>query len=356
MINHFNHPKQCSTPKQPACVDALKSAFAVGLLAIFSLVNVGCSKPKNSASPSDQSVVTADAKLRKVKLLLNWFPEAEHGGYYAAKELGYFAQEGLDVTIVPGGKTTVVAQELTLGRVEFGLGNADDVLVAVQQDAPLLAVMTPMQETPRCILLQEQLGIESFDQIRDVTLLLDSARAFVPYLKHRGYLNDKVTIAPYFGSIAPLATDQRYGCQGYTFSEPFLAAQQGIKITTLNVSDIGYSPYCTLLITNSQLAKREPALVSKAVRASVRGWQSYLEDPDEINRVILAQNSEGMTFDALQYGAKAIVSLSQPPAGQAFGSMTNERWSTLIEQMEQVKFLDSGKIKAESVFSNEFLK
>ena len=41
--------------------------------------------------------------LRKISLQLNWFPEAEHGGYYAARLNGYYAEEGLDVELLPGG-------------------------------------------------------------------------------------------------------------------------------------------------------------------------------------------------------------------------------------------------------------
>ncbi|MEO8377770.1 MAG: ABC transporter substrate-binding protein, partial [Candidatus Sumerlaeota bacterium] len=39
----------------------------------------------------------------KVSLVLNWFPEMEHGGFYAAQVEGYYAEEGLDVTIISGG-------------------------------------------------------------------------------------------------------------------------------------------------------------------------------------------------------------------------------------------------------------
>ncbi len=46
--------------------------------------------------------------LTKIKLLLNWYPEAEHGGFYAAKADGIYEKYGLDVEIVPGGKSTVV--------------------------------------------------------------------------------------------------------------------------------------------------------------------------------------------------------------------------------------------------------
>ncbi|MEZ6081443.1 MAG: hypothetical protein R3C56_38970 [Pirellulaceae bacterium] len=40
-------------------------------------------------------------------LMLNWYPEAEHGGFYAAKVLKVFERYGLDVTIHAGGPNAV---------------------------------------------------------------------------------------------------------------------------------------------------------------------------------------------------------------------------------------------------------
>ncbi len=331
-------------------IDLLKSLC----ICVFLVLLVGCNASQDTSKQSKQPDAEVTSKLRPVRLLLNWYPEAEHGGFYAAKELGLFEAEGLDVTIVPGGKTTVIAQELTLGRVEFGVANADDVLVAAQQDAPIVAVMTPMQHTPRCIMVREETGIKTFEDLKDVTLLLDSSRAFVPYLKSLGYLQD-VTIAPYFGSIAPLVANERFGCQGYSFSEPFLAQQEGMKVKSLMVSEIGYDPYCSLLVTSSKVIDQQPEVVRKVVQASAKGWQAYLESPDKTNEVILKANTQGMTMEALQFGAVAIKPLSQPEDEQQFGSMSSSRWSTLIEQLEKVDFIDKGKLKAESVFTNNFI-
>ena len=325
----------------------------LSLLLVALLAAGGCSRDERTPRTGD-----ADApapQLRPVRLLLNWFPEAEHGGFYAAKELGYYRDAGLDVDIVPGGRTAVVAQELTLGRAEFGVANADDVLTAAQQEAPLVAVMTPMQHTPRCILVRADSGIEGFDELRGMTLLLDSSRAFVPFLQSLGYLKDDVTITPYFGSVAPLAAGKGYGCQGYTFSEPFLAEQQGIDVNVLRVSELGYDPYCSLLVTTRGLIDKEPELVAAMTRASARGWESYLQDPAPANAAILKVNDQQMTAEALEFGAAAIRELATVPEGMAFGEMEQGRWQTLIGQLEKVGFIDRGAIAADEVYTNRFL-
>ena len=83
----------------------MKSMNRILLVACLSVLGIytGCSRP---ASSSPQPA--GDDKER-VSLMLNWYPEAEHGGFYAAKVHGIFDQFGLDVEIRPGGPAAPVA-------------------------------------------------------------------------------------------------------------------------------------------------------------------------------------------------------------------------------------------------------
>ena len=69
----------------------------------------------------------------RVRLALNWFPEAEHGGFYAALVHGYYQKQGLQVEILGGGPDAPVIQRVATGAVEFGVTNADDVLAHIAE-------------------------------------------------------------------------------------------------------------------------------------------------------------------------------------------------------------------------------
>jgi NitT/TauT family transport system substrate-binding protein len=56
----------------------------------------------------------ADAQ-EKVSVRLKWLHQAQFAGYYVAKEKGFYKEEGLDVTINPGGPQ-LVAENLVRGR------------------------------------------------------------------------------------------------------------------------------------------------------------------------------------------------------------------------------------------------
>ncbi len=95
---------------------------------------------------------------------------------------------------------------------------------------------------------------------------------------------------PYFGTVAQLVADVKVAQQAYSFSEPLLAEQQGVKVRNLMMSDIGYNPYASVLMTTEDYANKPRMSLSEWFLASVEGWKKYLADPKETNEYILKQN------------------------------------------------------------------
>lgn len=310
---------------------------------------VGCGGPASQPpTPAEKSAAARD----KVKLLLNWYPEAEHGGFYAALVHGIYDKYGLDVEILPGGRTSAVPPEMVLGRVQFGVENADDVLLARSEESKLVAVCAPLQIGPRCIMVREDSGITSFEQLKNIKLEADTGRPFVPFLKSKNLLDASVQIVPYFGSIAQLVAGPGTAQQAYSFSEPFLAEQQGVKVRNLMLADVGWNPYaCCLLVTEDYL-EQQPDIVRRMVSASIEGWQLYLRDPVKTNEYILSQNQQGMTKEALDYGVRALRGLCLPQGmdESQLGSMTAERWNSLYQQMLDLKLIDPAKVQPDQAW------
>lgn len=314
--------------------------------------------PEQAQAAKELSGQGGTAPLTKVSLLLNWYPEAEHGGFYAAQVHGIFQKHGLDVEIKPGGKTTVVREELLLGRVAFGVANADDVLIARNADIPLVALMAPIQDGPRCILTRQDSGIDSFDKLKGIKLQIDSTRPYVPFLKSKGFLQDNVEVVPYFGSVAQLVAEKNVACQGYNFSEPFMARQQGVEVNELMLSTIGYNPYASLLVTTESYLRKNKELCQKMTQACIEGWQKYLESPEESNAIILKNNKQGLEKAALDYGVIALKKLCYPEGEPAvsMGTMTADRWKELGQTLQDLKIIDASVAKPDAAYTTEFLK
>ena len=317
----------------------MRSLFWFVVVAVIPLC--GCDRQTTPANPAQRAAAGGDQEtLEPVSLMLNWYPEAEHGGYYAALVHGYFEDAGLDVTIIPGGPNAPVIQQTARGAVDFGVTNADRIVLARAEGARLTALLAPLTNSPRCLLVHADSGIEHFEQLQDVTMMLSREHAWARFLIKKLPL-DGVKIVPNSASLAPFLEDSRAAKQGYIISEPFVAKQKGARVRSLLVADFGFNPYTSVLMTRGETIEQRLELVRKMQAACRRGWQKYLADPAETNQRIHELNPE-MSVEILAFGVQALKEHCIDPAPHAedFGRMTSERWHTLVSQLEELEMLD----------------
>ncbi len=337
----------------------MRSLFLLcGFLLSGVVVVSGCTSepPVVPNSPSANSV-NPDAPAKKsdeVELALNWLPEAEHGGFYAADVHGLFAERQLQVKIIPGGPGVPVIQNVASGKMTFGVTNADQVLLQRAQEADVVVVFAPIQQSPRCIMVHKKSGIAKFDDLKDMTLAINANQTFLGYLKKKLPLTD-VRIVPYSGSVGPFLQDERLGQQAYVFSEPFVAEQQGGDPLNLMISDIGFNPYTSVLITRAEVIEKQPELVRRMVEACRLGWRKYLDEPEKTNEHIHSLNKE-MSLEILDFGTRTLKPLCETglSAPDKLGEMTAERWTTLTEQLVEAEALKPGAVDPTKAFDASF--
>jgi NitT/TauT family transport system substrate-binding protein len=318
-------------------------------------LGLGCTpSATDGAARSGSDPAAADAPVR-VSLQLNWFPEAEHGGFFAALVHGYYREAGLDVMILPGGPDTPVLQQVGRRAATFGVVNADNILFGRAQQVPAVALMAPLQISPRCLIVHERSGITGFDQLKNMTIAMSNSNAFSQFLRRKLPLSG-VTVVPYSGSVTPFLLNQDYAQQGYVFSEPFIARKQGGDPRVLMLADLGFNPYTSLLFTHDDQVRDHGDLVERMVAASVRGWARYIEAPEETNAYIHKVNPQ-MDLDILAFGAEQIrpLVLDATAERQGIGTMSRERWQTLADQLVETGQLKPGEVHVDQAFTTRFL-
>lgn len=326
--------------------------FAFTCLALVGLTVVGCG--------GTGATEKTETGLTKVRLQLNWVPEAEHGGFYAAQVHGYYQQAGLEVEIIPGGVSAPVLQQVVMERAEFGVSNADWIVLGRADGAKVKALMAPIQDSPRCILVRPEVGAKSFDDLKDLTLAASPNNPFLAVMQKQLPMTD-VQQVPY-QSLQAFLANERYAQQGYSFSEPFLAKQQGVDPTVLMVSDLGFNPYTSCLVASEGLIASDPDTVRRFVEASIKGWEKYLADPADTNSKIATLNPE-QNQESLSFALENIRELSgwDTNAGTTIppmGTMQAERFEALGKILLEVDFLKSDVDPAvyQEAFTTEFME
>ncbi len=273
----------------------------------------------------------------KVKIQLNWLPEPEFGGIYAARESGEFAKNNLDVEIMPGGPNVPVWPQVDRGRVEFGVVGADEVLIANSKGADLVAIFTIYQTYPQGIMVHASRGINSLAEVfKSGTLAIEPGLPYTNFLKKK-YGFDGVKIVPYAGGITQFLADKDFAQQCFVFSEPVAAKHKGADPKTFLIADSGYNPYTGVVITTHKYLDAHREVCAAMAKALQAGWRSYQDDPKAANNVMagINKNMDLQTFADAAEAQKSLVENKD----QQLGAMTHERWAELAKQMVELNVL-----------------
>lgn len=314
---------------------------SVALLAIVSgaLLLTSCNDANTTkAPPPDPAAAT------RVRLTLDWKPEPEFGGFYAAKLIGAFDERKLDVEITSAGPGAPTWQLVATGKTDFATTAADQVLIARAQGADVVAVFAVYQTSPQGIMVHRARG---FTKLEDVFthpgVLAAEDNAWLRFCRAK-FDPQNVTITGYAGGVTAFLARADYSQQCFIFSEPVVALKQDPSSDpqTFLIAESGYNPYTTVVIARGETVRMHPPRVRAMVEACRAGWRAYLDDPLPANQHMAGINTD-MDLDTFTRGAAAQKPLieTDETRQRGLGTMTAERWTTLGGQLVELGILNN---------------
>jgi len=279
------------------------------------------------------AALTACSKAAKIRLALNWKPDPQFGGFYAAP----YQKHGLDVEILPGGAGTPTVQMIGAGSAEFGIVSGDELVVARSRGNDVVALFAVFQNCPQGIMVHASRHLASIgDVLKEGTLALQRGLPYARILEKK-YGFDRVKVVPSpGGDISAFLRDEKFAQQCFVMSEPLQARHAGVDVKVFPVADIGYNPYTTVLATSGAQLKSDPdrtlALTAAMVAAVRGGWRAYLNDPVPTNTKMhdLNPSMDAAAFAEVAEAQKPFIETAE------LGNMTTERWTTLIGQLAEL--------------------
>jgi NitT/TauT family transport system substrate-binding protein len=289
----------------------------------------------------------------KVKLALNWKPEPQFGGFYAASVHGDYKKQNLDVEIVPGGSGTPVVAMIAGGKIDFGIVSADEVVISRSRGSGVVALFAVYQTNPQGIMTHAERGFQNIGDVYKSDGVL-ALQAGLPYamLLAKKYGGAKVKQVPYQGGITNFLSDAQYSQQCFVTSEPLAAKKKGVKTKTFLIAEEGYNPYTTVLATRTEVLAKNPQLVKAIVNAVRAGWREYLDHPEAANKLMSGLN-KSMDMDTFIESAEGQKNLIETAVTKhsGLGKMTEDRWQTLANQLLDLKIIDK-QPDTKSLFEN----
>jgi NitT/TauT family transport system substrate-binding protein len=293
----------------------------------------------------------------KIRLLTNWFAEAEHGGFYQAKATGLYEKAGLDVDIQMGGPQVNGMQLLGGADADIIISYDIQVLDSVEKGVPAVAIGAVNQFDLQGIMAHPDVASLASLKGRKILVSSTAYSTFWPWLKLKfGFTDDMA--GTYTFNLQPFYVDPTLAQQGYITAEPFEAQKHGAKTKFFLFADDGYPPYSTTLVTTRPYMEKNPELVAAFVKATMQGWKSYLEHPAPGNALIKEANpKQGDDQIAFSIGRfKAIKCITGGDAAtHGIGIMTEARWKKTRDFMVGTHML-AAEAPWKTAFTTQFVR
>ncbi len=278
---------------------------------------------------------------RKLVFQTDWFPQAEHGGFYQALAKGYYAEAGLDVTLLPGGPGAGVTLKVARGDADIGMNRSDSVIVAsLERSLPLLILGAVTQHDYEALIVHEESSVHTFADLNGHTLIASPGQVWTQYLQSK--LGLKFNLIPVNGGLAVFLADPEAIQQGVYTNEPFIAREHGAKVRVLPIAAAGYDVY-TVFFCRRDFAQGNPAAIRAFIAASLRGWRDFIEnDPAPAFAEILRRNpniSPALLAFSRQEMIRHQVTTGDPQHGEAIGQLSRTRLRELIATLVDLKIL-----------------
>lgn len=223
--------------------------------------------------------------LTKASLRLKWLPQTQFAGFYLAKARGYYAAEGIDLTINPGGPNLLTENLVATGADTFGLsGGTDSVFAARDKGLPVVCVGISHQVTPFVFVSRVDGPIKTLPDFRGKTVttwFTGANYVLLGMLAQAGIKPGELTLQPQQVSMTPFIDGQSDVATATLYNEYYtLLTRMGAdKLRRFVPEDYGVTFPRDTVIASEATVKGKPELVRGFLRASMRGWRDALRDP-----------------------------------------------------------------------------
>ncbi|MET4127004.1 ABC transporter substrate-binding protein [Roseovarius sp. MBR-6] len=252
------------------------------------------------------------AAADQVVLQLKWVTQAQFAGYYVALDQGFYEEEGLDVTIKPGGPDIAPTQVIAGGGADVTVEWMPAALAAREKGLPLVNIAQPFKSSGMMLTCRKDSGVATTDDFVGRTLgvwFFGNEFPFLSWMSQLGLSTeggaDGVTVLKQGFNVDPLIQNQAACISTMTYNEYWQVIDAGFAPEDLVVFKYEDQGVATLedglYVLEQNLA--DPAFADRMVRfvrASMKGWKWAEQNPDAAADIVLENDATGAQTEAHQ--------------------------------------------------------
>jgi len=302
------------------------------------------------------SVLAQDA----VSLRLNWYLGGLHVPFYYGKEMGYFKQEGIDLTINEGRGSANTVQVVAAGSDTFGMADSSSLITTASKGADVKSVMSLLNSTGFSVVSLASAGIKTPKDLEGKSLAVSPGdplgqlfRALAAHNKLDMSTIKFVQVDPAAKVVAVLEkrVDALLGGADDQF---FLIKYKGVEPAALRYADHGANIVGMTIMTTGNLIKTKPDLVRRFVRASVRSWEAAKKNPGAAVDAAMKAKPDLNRQSTLDQMLVDFELLDSPNSKGKVGLGAKADWDQTLGLLKQYRDLDT-KEPWTTFHTNEFV-
>lgn len=322
-------------------------------------------KAKNTEAAEAQTEADSSTmEKKKVTIVLDWTPNTNHTGLFAAKELGYFDEVGIEADIVqpPEGSTTAL---IGSGKAEFGISFQDTLAKSFASSAPMpvTAVAAILQHnTSGVISLKAQNIVTPKDMTGKKYSTWDDPIELAILKKivnDDGGDFDSITKVPFSENvIAQLQDTSENGSDSgwvYYAWDGIAFGTKNLATNFINFADYGkeLDYYTPVIIASDTYLESNPEEAKKVMSAIRKGYEYAAVNPKEAADFLL-KNAPELDQD-LVYASQEWISSKYIDDAESFGVIDSARWNMFYKWLWDNQLIEQ-EIPENYGFSNDYLK
>ena len=304
----------------------------------------------------------------KIRFTLDWRFEAPAALFTAAVDKGYFAAEGLDVTIDTGNGSREAIPRVASNTYDMGFGDVNS-LIRFRDENPTVdvkAVMMVYDRPPFAIVGRKSRGItadvKSLEGKKFGAPAADAAYAQWPIFKAVNKLDDSAIKLENVGFPVRepmLASGEVDAVFGFANSSYINIKSRGVPvedITMMLMSDYGVQLYGNVVMVSPKLMAENPEAIKKFLKAISKSMKDVVKNPEQNLDGVLKRNDivkREVELERLKLTIDQNVATPYTKAN-GFGGIDKARWNAALDQIG-ITFAFKDKTKSGDAFIDTFL-
>lgn len=312
-------------------------------------------QPAAAASPAAQP-----KSLEKITLRTDFLPWGAHSAFYLALERGYYAAEGLDVTIADGRGSPVTVQTVGGGTDPIGFAAMSATALGIGEGLPVRSVAMFTNRNAYGIVFDEKADYKSLADFYGKRVIIIASGPELAQTQAVFRINGLDEKQVQFTNVEAASKWTLYaGGQGDAVvgPVPFSAAIQPKRPSkVLYFADFGLNLQDYNLFANTDFIKTNPTRVAAFVRASAKGWQDAQKDAKAAAEALVKRRTDtdlnailGQTELQLKF------LFSKRTQGKPIGWASDEDWKDGLAILKDYAGLKGDTADLKKFFTNEFV-